>query len=69
MYNTARGDWDASGGNSGGPVFIYDSSLGYTAIGILTGGGDDGPIYDLDTYTLATTITSDMLSLFLEYRS
>ena len=68
--DTFRGTWDASNGNSGGPVFLYNYSRGYTAIGILTGGSpEDGPMYDSDTYTLATTITSDMLSLFLEYRS
>ena len=51
-------------------MFLYDYSRGYTAIGTLTGGSpEDGPMYDSDTYTLATTITSDMLSLFLEYRS
>lgn len=63
---TFSGNWDASGGNSGGPVFIYDTSLGYTAIGILTAGGPDGPSYP-DAYTMATTITSDMLRLFKEY--
>ena len=64
--DTFRGTWDASNGNSGGPVFIYDTSLGYTAIGILTAGGPDGPSYP-DAYTMATTITSDMLRLFKEY--
>ena len=67
--DTFRGTWDASDGNSGGPVFLYDYSRGYTAIGILTGGLGGGPMYDSNNYTLATTITSDMLSLFLEYRS
>lgn len=31
-------DLDASGGNSGGPCYIWDDSYGYTAIGILQGG-------------------------------
>lgn len=68
--NTFKGDWDASAGNSGGPVFAYYSDLGYTAIGILTSGSagsTDGSSYPT-AYSTATRITQDMYNLFMSYR-
>ena len=68
------GDWDATGGNSGGPVYIYDADNGYTLIGILTAGSDsdtDFKDYGLDdgeAYTYATRITQDIYNLFVSYR-
>lgn len=63
-----KGDWDASGGNSGGPVFAYYSDTGYTVIGILTAGSDDGSAYNSSTcYTTATRISSDMYEIFMEF--
>lgn len=68
------GDWDATGGNSGGPVYIYDSTNGYTLIGILTAGsasGTDFNDYDLGeggAYTYATRITQEIYNLFVSYR-
>ena len=64
-----KGDWDATGGNSGGPVFAYYPETGYTVIGILTSGSsDDGNSYGNNTYyTLATRISSAMYELFMSY--
>ncbi|MDD6032891.1 MAG: trypsin-like serine protease [Oscillospiraceae bacterium] len=65
-----KGDWDATEGNSGGPVFAYYGDTGYTAIGILTNGsavGTDGSSYPA-AYTLATRITKEMYELFMTYR-
>lgn len=36
---TLSGDWDLTGGQSGGPVEKYYSDTGYTALGINRGGG------------------------------
>lgn len=64
-----KGDWDATGGNSGGPVFAYYSDTGYTVIGILTGGSyDDGDSYNSNScYTRATRISSGMYEIFMSY--
>ena len=64
------GDWDASAGNSGGPVLSYYTDLGYTAIGILTSGSDvnnDGSAYPV-AYSTATRITQNLYNLFVSYR-
>ena len=66
---TLLGDWDASGGNSGGPVFANYTSSGHTAIGILTAGTGDGDAYNSSScYTLATRISKKMYDLFVTYR-
>lgn len=67
---TFNGDWDATEGNSGGPVYAYYADTGYTAIGILTAGsvGTDGSSYP-DAHTTATRITKDMYNLFSNYTS
>lgn len=68
--NTFKGTWDASAGNSGGPVYAYYSDSGYTAIGILTSGSQDstnGSSFPL-AYSTATRITKDMYNLFVQYR-
>lgn len=68
---TFKGDWDASAGNSGGPVFAYYSDLGYTAIGILTSGSagsTDGSSYPT-AYSTATRITQSIFNLFMTYRT
>ncbi|MDE7397936.1 MAG: trypsin-like serine protease [Oscillospiraceae bacterium] len=64
-----RGDWDATGGNSGGPVFAYYPETGYTVIGILTGGSTvfGEPYGDNTCYTTATRISSDMYEIFMSY--
>lgn len=76
-YSAAKylcGDWDATGGNSGGPVYIYDSNTGYTLIGILTAGSgadtdfDDYGFGNGGAYTYATRITQDIYNLFVSYR-
>lgn len=65
---TFCGDWDASEGNSGGPVFIYDAERGYTAIGILTAGeGPNGSFYP-ESWSTATKITKAVYDLFISYR-
>ncbi|MEG0899999.1 MAG: trypsin-like serine protease [Oscillospiraceae bacterium] len=66
--NILKGDWSAVSGFSGGPVFAYYSDTGYTAIGILTGGGANGPNYSSSVYTTATRITKRIYDLFLTYR-
>lgn len=57
-----RGDWDATSGNSGGPVFVYEPGLGYTAVGILTGGspGVGGQHYPR-SYTSALRLPQALL--------
>ena len=76
-YSAAKylcGDWDATGGNSGGPVYIYNSDTGYTLIGILTAGSgtdtdfNDYGLGDGEAYTYATRITQDIYNLFVSYR-
>lgn len=66
--NLLKGDWDSSAHNSGGPVFTYYTSTGYTVIGILTAGS----MYDASSYpdawSTATAITQDMYNLFIQYR-
>lgn len=64
---TMTGDWDASGGNSGGPVFALHSTKGHCAIGILTAGTASNGSYG-SSYTLATRISQKMFDLFLTYR-
>lgn len=67
-HGILRGDWDASGGNSGGPVFAYYPETGHTVIGILTAGSDDGSAYNSSTcYTEVTRISSDMYEIFMSY--
>ena len=69
-----RGDWDATGGNSGGPVFANYSDTGYTLIGILTAGSavgtdfNDYGVGENEAYTYATRITEDIYNLFISYR-
>lgn len=67
---TFKGTWDASGGNSGGPVFANYESTGYTAIGILTTGSADSTFGEQypTAYSTATRITNDMYNLFIQYR-
>lgn len=36
---TLTGNWDSTGGQSGGPVEVYYSTNGYTVLGINRGGG------------------------------
>lgn len=70
MTYTLKGNWDATEGNSGGPVFAYYSDTGYTAIGILTNGSNpstDGSSYPT-AHTIATRITKEMYDLFVTYR-
>ncbi len=65
-----KADFDASSGNSGGPVFAYYADTGYTAIGILTAGSStstDGSSYPT-AYSSITRITNNMYNLFLSYR-
>lgn len=65
-----KGDWDASTGNSGGPVFAYYNGMGYTVIGIHTASTDTyGKPYDDNTScSLATRISKDMYDFFMSYR-
>lgn len=63
-------DFDATDGNSGGPVFAYYSDTGYTAIGILTAGSaksTDNSSYPT-AFSSAVRISKDMYNLFLSYR-
>ncbi len=67
---TLKGTWDASGGNSGGPVFANYSGSGYTAIGILTSGSNDSTFgnHYPDAYSTATRITKQLYDLMVSYR-
>lgn len=64
-----KGDWDASKGNSGGPVIANDSSDGRVVIGILTYGStiSGQPYGDNSCYSAATRISSDMYEIFMSY--
>ena len=58
---TLSGDWDLSGGQSGGPVHIYYSSTGYTAVGINRGGGS--------TYSDCLRIDEWIYNKLMSYRT
>lgn len=58
---TLSGDWDLSGGQSGGPVQKYYSSTGYTAIGINRGGGS--------TYSDCLRIDEWIYNKLMSYRT
>lgn len=62
------GDWDASGNNSGGPVFAYYSDTGYTAIGILSAGSISENLTYPNSFSRALRISEDMYDLFVQYR-
>ncbi|MDE7398008.1 MAG: trypsin-like serine protease [Oscillospiraceae bacterium] len=58
---------DASGGNSGGPCYIWTENLGYVAMGILQGGSTewDSP----NAYTTILYFDSTIYNKFLSYRT
>lgn len=58
---TLVGNWDLTGGQSGGPVHKYYSSTGYTAIGINRGGGS--------TYSDCLRIDEWLFNKFMSYRT
>ena len=63
-----KGDWDLTGGFSGGPLVEYISVSGYVAIGIHKDGSTvDGSQYPT-SYTGALRITQSLYTLFLSYR-
>lgn len=63
-----KGDWDLTGGFSGGPLVEYISGSGYVAIGIHKDGSTvDGSQYPT-SYTGALRITQSLYTLFLSYR-
>ena len=63
-----KGDWDLTGGFSGGPLVEYISGAGYVAIGIHKDGSTiDGSSYPT-SYTGALRITQSLYTLFLSYR-
>lgn len=67
---TLKGNWDSTGGNSGGPVFAYYSDTGYTVIGIVTNGSatsTDGSNYPT-AFTTATRITETVFNVFKSYQ-
>ena len=68
--NAFEGDWDATGGNSGGPVYINSAETGYTAIGILTAGSLEDTFHNIypNAFTTATPFTQEMYNLFIQYR-
>ena len=68
LQNISRGDWDLTGGFSGGPLVEYISGAGYVAIGIHKDGSTiDGSSYPT-SYTGALRITQSLYTLFLSYR-
>ena len=63
------GDFDATGGNSGGPVFANYYNTGYTAIGILTAGwGEQGGEYPASA-SYVTRFTESLYNFLLSYRT
>ena len=63
-----KGDWNLTGGFSGGPLVEYISGSGYVAIGIHKDGSTvDGSQYPT-SYTGALRITQSLYTLFLSYR-
>lgn len=58
---TLSGDWDLTGGQSGGPVEKYYSDTGYTALGINRGGGS--------TYSDCLRIDQWIYNKLMSYRS
>lgn len=58
---TLSGDWDLTGGQSGGPVEKYYSDTGYTALGINRGGGS--------TYSDCLRIDEWIYNKLMSYRS
>ena len=62
-----KGDWDLTGGFSGGPLVEYISGAGYVAIGIHKDGSTiDGSSYPT-SYTGALRIPQSLYTLFLSY--
>lgn len=59
-------DTNTNGGMSGGPVYIYSSNSGYTAIAIATGGGST---LSGSTFNIFVRITKDVYNDLVEYRS
>lgn len=58
---TLTGNWDLTGGQSGGPVHKYYSSTGYTAVGINRGGST--------SYSDCLRIDEWIYNKFMSYRS
>lgn len=59
---TFTGDWDSVGGNSGGPILVYDSTNGWTLYGIFVSeAGSNGSNYDSSsTFNCARKITGTL---------
>lgn len=55
---------DATGGNSGGPCYVFSGNTGYTAIGILQGGGSEN-----DTYTNILRIDQWIYNKLISFRT
>lgn len=60
-YKLYSQNTNAAGGMSGGPLYYYSSSTGYTAIGISTTGGSNSNGY--------IRITRELYDIFLSYRN
>lgn len=62
------GDWDATGGNSGGPVCIQIEGKGPCVIGILSSGSNAQFQPYPQSYSTAIQIDSNLLQKFSSYR-
>lgn len=60
-----KGKWDASGGNSGGPIYVYDNSAGYCLVGILSGGSSDNALIK---YTQGVRIDTWLYNTIVSFR-
>lgn len=58
---TLAGNWDITGGQSGGPVHKYYSATGYTAVGINRGGSS--------TYSDCLRIDEWVYNKLISYRT
>lgn len=62
-YTLSSTDTNAFNGMSGGPVYVYKSDKGYTAIAIISRGNNSG------TKNIFTRITREVFDLFGTYRN
>lgn len=63
-----KGDWDLTGGFSGGPLVEYISGAGYVAIGIHKDGSSTDNASYPTSYSGALRITQSLYTLLLSYR-
>ena len=66
---TIKGDWDSSGGNSGGPIYYFSDQYGYCAVGILRGGSTTKGANYPTSYSDGTHIDSWLFDHLTSFRT